>query len=108
MVRRRGFSSAARQCSLVGTNHPSSLSRRKRLLKVGNDIVNVLGTDRDADAIFRNARRKTLLLGQLLMGRSPRVDGKSLGVADAGQNRLADDPWWIHGRVLTWPGWRSA
>lgn len=52
----------------------------ERLLKISNDIVNVLCTDRNTDAILCRARVKTLLVSELLMSCRPRVNCKSLGI----------------------------
>ena len=61
--------------------------RSKRLLEVGNDIINVLGTDRDADEVLRNTTANLFLIRELLVGRGPRVDSQRLGVSDIGQVR---------------------
>ena len=57
----------------------------KGLLKVGNDVVNVLGTDGNADEILSDTRGELLLVGELLVGGGPGVDGKGLGVTDVGE-----------------------
>lgn len=81
--------------------HASALPRRSRrlsgnsvgglegLLKVGNDVVNVLGADGDANEVLGDARVLLLLVGELLVRRGPGVDGEGLGVADVGQ--VADE-----------------
>ncbi|KAB8760612.1 hypothetical protein FH972_026604 [Carpinus fangiana] len=55
------------------------------LLKVGDDVVNVLYADADADQVGGDAGVGLLLVGQLLVGGGPGVDGQTLGVADVGQ-----------------------
>lgn len=57
--------------------------RRERLLKVGNDVVNVLRTDGDTDEILGNTTVDTLFFAKLFVSCRPRVDGESLGVANA-------------------------
>lgn len=59
------------------------------LLEVGDDVVDVLSADRDADEVLGNARADALLVGQLLVRRRPGVDGERLGVADVGE--VGDD-----------------
>lgn len=59
-----------------------SLGCLERLLKVSNDVVNVLRTNRDADSVLLDTGVTAFLLGELLMGGGPRVDSQSLGVAD--------------------------
>lgn len=60
----------------------SSLQCAERLLKVGNNIINVLSANRYTDSILGGARIKLLLVGQLLMGGGPGVNGQGLGVAN--------------------------
>lgn len=45
-------------------------ARLERLLKVGDDVVDVLRADRDADEVLRGAGRDLLLVGELAVGRS--------------------------------------
>ena len=45
------------------------LAGSKRLLKVGNDIVNVLSADRNPDQIFRDSAVCLLFIAELLMRR---------------------------------------
>ena len=59
------------------------LALLEALLKVPDDVVNVLGTDRDADQVLRDAAVGFLRVGQLLVGRGPGVDGQGFGIADA-------------------------
>ena len=47
--------------------------RLERLLKVGDDVVDVLRADRDADEVLCRARRGLLLIGELLVRRGPRA-----------------------------------
>lgn len=56
---------------------------RKRLLEIGNDIVNVLQADGDADEVLGDTAVDPLLLAQLLVRCGPGVDGQRLRVADA-------------------------
>lgn len=55
------------------------------LLKVGNDVVNVLGAHADADEVLGDTRVLLLLVGQLLVRRGPGVDRERLRVADVGE-----------------------
>lgn len=57
--------------------------RGEALLEIANDIVNVLCANGDADQILRDARIDALAFGQLLVRRSPGMNGEGLGVADA-------------------------
>lgn len=77
--------------------------RREGLLKVGDDVVNVLRADGDSDEVLAersviiptrtvfcdskthlsDAAAELLLVSELLVGGGPGVDGQSLGVADA-------------------------
>lgn len=57
----------------------------ERLLEVGDDIVDVLGADGDADEVLGDAGAHALLVGELLVGGGPGVDGEGLGVADVGE-----------------------
>ncbi len=50
------------------------LARRKGLLKVRNDVVNVFGADRDTDEVFRDTAIPLLLVAELLMRRRPGVN----------------------------------
>ena len=54
----------------------------ERLLKIRNDIVNVLSTDRNADKVLRDTAVRLLLVAELLMRRSPWVDSQGFGVSD--------------------------
>lgn len=77
----------------------------ERLLKVGDDVVNVLRSDRDADEVLQgiplapasthanspvttylaHTRADLLLVRQLLVRRGPRVDRQRLGVTNIGE-----------------------
>lgn len=59
-----------------------SLGSLEGLLEIGNDVVDVLGTDRDADCVLGDTRVNTLLLRELLVRSGPGVDRESLGVTD--------------------------
>lgn len=52
----------------------------------------MLGADRDANQVLRDARADALLLGQLLVRRGPGVDGQRLRVADIRQIRDELEP----------------
>lgn len=54
----------------------------ERLLKVGDNVVDVFGADRDTDSVLGDARIEALLLRKLLVCRGPGVDGEGLGVTD--------------------------
>lgn len=55
------------------------------LLEVGDDVVDVLSADGDADEVLGDAGAHALLVGQLRVGGGPGVDGEGLGVADVGE-----------------------
>ena len=57
-------------------------ARRKGLLKVRNDVVNVLRAYGYPDEIFRHTAVRLLLVAQLLVRCAPRVDRQGLRVAD--------------------------
>lgn len=54
----------------------------KCLLKVRDDVVDMLSSDRDANEIFGNAGRLLFIIRELLVGCRPRMNGKSFGVAN--------------------------
>lgn len=56
---------------------------REGLLKVVNDIVNVLCTDGDTNEIFRDTAADSLLFRKLFVRGRPGVNRESLGVANA-------------------------
>ena len=60
-------------------------ARSQRLVEVGDDVVDVLRADRDANIIGRHAGGKLLRLAQLLVRRAGRMDHERLAVADIGQ-----------------------
>src|SRR5437762_14225670 len=60
-------------------------SRRKRLPKVGDEVIDVLETNREADEVRGGARGNLLLRLQLRVGRGGRVDDQRLRVADVGE-----------------------
>lgn len=91
---------------LGSTVRQSSLQSAEGLLKVGNDIVNVLSANRDTDGILGDARIKLLLVAQLLVGGGPGVNGQSFGVANTRQELehvICEFP----GASLTLQGWKS-
>jgi hypothetical protein len=56
------------------------------LFKVGNNVINVLSADGDADTILGHTRVETFLLAQLLMCCGPGVNCESFRVADAARS----------------------
>lgn len=52
----------------------------------------MLGADGDADEVLGDAGADALLLGELLVGGGPGVDGEGLGVADVGEVRDELEP----------------
>lgn len=73
------FGCPVRQGRTLRANGGSSL---KGLFKIRNNVINVLRTDRNTDTILCRARVKTLLFGELLVGRRPWVDRKGLGISN--------------------------
>ena len=59
--------------------------RREALLQVGEDVVDVLGADGEADGIGLDALVKELLGGELGMGGGGGVDDQALHVGHVGQ-----------------------
>lgn len=57
----------------------------KRLLKIVNDIANVLQSQTDSDQIRRHTGLDLLLVRQLLVRGPPGVDDQGLRIADVGQ-----------------------
>lgn len=57
--------------------------RFERLLKVCNDVVDMLRADRDTDQVFCNTAVILLIVAQLFVSGGPRVDCEGLGVTDA-------------------------
>lgn len=62
MIGGAGFGSIIRVAVLEET-----LGLGERLLKVGNDVVDVLGSNRDTDQVFGDTASNTLLFVQLLV-----------------------------------------
>ncbi len=60
-------------------------ARSERLLKVLNDIVNVLSANRNTDEVVRDTAICLFLVAELLMRRCPGVNSQSLGVTNTGQ-----------------------
>ena len=73
---RRGCRAGRRYCSADGFEGG---------LEVGEDVVDVLGADGQADGIGADALVGELLLGQLAVGRGGRVDDQALDVRDVGE-----------------------
>lgn len=48
------------------------------MLEIGDDIINVFGTDGDADQVFCDTAADPLFLAELLVGCGPWVDSKGL------------------------------
>ncbi len=70
-----------------------SLARGEGLLKVVDDIVNVLVADRNSDEIFRDTAVGLFFIRELLVRCRPWMDGQCFGVADASEpNVLAQSP----------------
>src|ERR1700712_6009563 len=59
----------------------------KRLVDVGQDVVDVLDAHRQANVVRRDARRRLLLRRQLLMCGQRRLNHERLGVADVREMR---------------------
>jgi hypothetical protein len=55
------------------------------LLKVLLDIIKVLNAHRYSDQIRGNATLNLLLVGELLVGRDPRVDDERLSISNIGK-----------------------
>lgn len=56
----------------------------ERLLKIGDNVVNVLSADGDTDRVLGHTRVDAFLFRQLLVRGRPRVNGEGFGVADTG------------------------
>lgn len=61
-----------------------SSASSKRLLEIGDDVVDMLSAHGDTDGVLRGAGSIALILRELLVGCGPRVDGEGLGVTDTG------------------------
>ena len=59
----------------------------KSLCQIGDDVVDVLGADRQADRVAADAYIGKLRIGELAVGRGGRVDYKALDIGDIGQQR---------------------
>ena len=59
----------------------------KSLCQVGDDVVDVLGADGQADRVAADAHIGKLRIGELAVGRGGRVDYKALDIGDIGQQR---------------------
>src|SRR5271156_4914295 len=57
----------------------------ERLIKISNDVVDMLDADAEPDGLRPHARRDLLLRRHLAMGRRGRMAGERLGVADIDQ-----------------------
>ena len=59
----------------------------KSLCQIGDDVVDVLGADGQADCVVADAYIGKLRIGELAVGRGGRVDYKALDIGDIGQQR---------------------
>ena len=59
-----------------------SFASRKRLLKVGNDVVNMLCSHGYPNEVFRDTAVRLFLIAQLFVRCAPGVDCQGLRVAD--------------------------
>ena len=57
----------------------------KSLCQIGDDVVDVLGADGQADRVAADAHIGKLRIGELAVGRGGRVDYKALDIGDIGQ-----------------------
>jgi len=55
------------------------------LFEVGDDVINMLGADRDADKIRRNTGGKLFGIRKLLMRGAGRMNNQSFAVEDVGE-----------------------
>src|SRR5262249_11556327 len=63
------------------------LGRAQRLAEIGQDVLGILETDREADHVLADAGCLELLGAHLLMGGAGGVDDQGLGVAHIGEVR---------------------
>ena len=63
------------------------LSRRQRLLQIGDDVGGILQADREAHHVVAGAGGLALLVGELAVRGRGRVDDQAADVADVGQVR---------------------
>jgi hypothetical protein len=54
----------------------------ERLLKVSNNIIDMLRSNRDTNRIFSNTRILAFLISKLFMGRRPRVNSQGFRIAN--------------------------
>ena len=66
---------------------PARSSSGNRLVEIGDDVVDVLDADRQADHVGRGACKLQLILRQLAVGGRGRVDDQRARVADIGEVR---------------------
>ena len=59
----------------------------KSLCQIGDDVVDMLGADRQADRVLLNADVGQFLGGELGMGGGGRVDDQALHISDVRQQR---------------------
>lgn len=64
------------------TIRQSSLRSLERLLKVGNNIINMLRSNRDTNRIFSHTRVLTFLIRKLLVGSRPWMDSQCLRITN--------------------------
>ena len=59
----------------------------KSLCQIGDDIIDMLSADRQADRVAADAHIGKLRIGELAVGRGGRVDYKAFDIGDIGQQR---------------------
>ena len=59
----------------------------QRLIEISDDVIDMLGADRQADRVAADAYIGKLRIGELAVGRGGRVDYKALDIGDIGQQR---------------------
>lgn len=74
----------------AGEGPPGQKAQRgstQRLIQIGDQVANILQTDRKSNEVRRDPGRQLLVGRELLVGRAGGVDHQRLGVADVGQER---------------------
>lgn len=66
-----------------------STSSLERLLKVGNNIIDMLSTHRDADSILSDSRVNAFLHGKLFMSCGPRVNSEGLHIPNTVEDTIS-------------------
>lgn len=59
----------------------------QRLIEIGDDVIDMLSADGQADRVAADAYIGKLRIGELAVGRGGRVDYKALDIGDIGQQR---------------------